>query len=144
MTTSVFTANIVDECLQSEDITRMDWQHTHPDLNPSNRACVGYAWRTNAARQPPTCLPELRGHCLITGSTDSIERKTLMKGLQKSEDSQMKLIPHQILIKSKYIPTIEDLIVPQESDKDFQEIPELGKHYSETWPLEDLKKEMIE
>ncbi|GFW75526.1 transposable element Tcb1 transposase [Trichonephila clavipes] len=22
-------ANIVDECLQSEDITRMDWQHTH-------------------------------------------------------------------------------------------------------------------
>ncbi|GFT39025.1 transposable element Tcb1 transposase [Trichonephila clavipes] len=22
-------ANIVDKCLQSEDITRMDWQHTH-------------------------------------------------------------------------------------------------------------------
>ncbi|GFY72070.1 hypothetical protein TNIN_87401 [Trichonephila inaurata madagascariensis] len=30
------------------------------------------------------------------------------------------------------------------SDKEYQEIPELGKHYSETWPLEDLKEEMIE
>ncbi|GFY72066.1 transcriptional adapter 3 [Trichonephila inaurata madagascariensis] len=39
---------------------------------------------------------------------------------------------------------IEDMIVPQESDKEYQEIPELGKHYSETWPLEDLKEEIIE
>ncbi|GFV45779.1 transposable element Tcb2 transposase [Trichonephila clavipes] len=27
-------ANIVDECLQSEDITRMDWSAYSPDLNP--------------------------------------------------------------------------------------------------------------
>ncbi|GFV37555.1 transposable element Tcb1 transposase [Trichonephila clavipes] len=27
-------ANIVDECLQSEDITRMDWEAYSPDLNP--------------------------------------------------------------------------------------------------------------
>ncbi|GFX65544.1 DDE_3 domain-containing protein [Trichonephila clavipes] len=27
-------ANIVDECLQSEDITRMDWTAYSPDLNP--------------------------------------------------------------------------------------------------------------
>ncbi|GFT92152.1 legumain [Trichonephila clavipes] len=27
-------ANIVDECLQSEDITRMDWSVYSPDLNP--------------------------------------------------------------------------------------------------------------
>ncbi|GFV50265.1 transposable element Tc3 transposase [Trichonephila clavipes] len=27
-------ANIVDECLQSEDITRMDWPTYSPDLNP--------------------------------------------------------------------------------------------------------------
>ncbi|GFW28052.1 transposable element Tcb2 transposase [Trichonephila clavipes] len=27
-------ANIVDECLQSEDITRMDWTVYLPDLNP--------------------------------------------------------------------------------------------------------------
>ncbi|GFU90939.1 transposable element Tcb2 transposase [Trichonephila clavipes] len=28
-------ANIVDECLQSEDITRMDWPAYSPDLNPT-------------------------------------------------------------------------------------------------------------
>ncbi|GFX86295.1 transposable element Tcb1 transposase [Trichonephila clavipes] len=28
-------ANIVDECLQSEDITRMDWPTYSPDLNPT-------------------------------------------------------------------------------------------------------------
>ncbi|GFX36579.1 transposable element Tcb1 transposase [Trichonephila clavipes] len=27
-------ANIVDECLQSEDITRLDWPAYSPDLNP--------------------------------------------------------------------------------------------------------------
>ncbi|GFT37536.1 transposable element Tcb2 transposase [Trichonephila clavipes] len=47
--------NIADECLQSEDITRMDWPaYLH-------RACVGYAWPTNCTRQhTPTYLPELR------------------------------------------------------------------------------------
>ncbi|GFX23210.1 DDE_3 domain-containing protein [Trichonephila clavipes] len=53
-------ANIVDECLQSEDIPRMDWPAYSPDLNP-----VEHVWyilgRRIAARQPlPTCLPELR------------------------------------------------------------------------------------
>ncbi|GFT37596.1 transposable element Tcb1 transposase [Trichonephila clavipes] len=53
-------ANIVDECLQSEDITRMEWPAYSPDLNP-----IEHVWdmlgRRIAARQPsPTCLPELR------------------------------------------------------------------------------------
>ncbi|GFT96462.1 transposable element Tc3 transposase [Trichonephila clavipes] len=53
-------ANIVDEYLQSEDITRMDFPAYSPDLNP-----IEYVWdmlgRRIAARQPPpTCLPELR------------------------------------------------------------------------------------
>ncbi|GFW76358.1 transposable element Tc3 transposase [Trichonephila clavipes] len=53
-------ANIVDECLQSEDITRMDWPAYSPDLNP-----IEHVWdmlgRRIAARQPlSTCLPELR------------------------------------------------------------------------------------
>ncbi|GFS54294.1 transposable element Tcb1 transposase [Trichonephila clavipes] len=53
-------ANIVDECLQSEDITRMDWLTYSPDLNP-----IYHVWdmlaRLIAARQPtPTCPPELR------------------------------------------------------------------------------------
>ncbi|GFY28246.1 transposable element Tc3 transposase [Trichonephila clavipes] len=53
-------ANKLDEYLQSEDITRMDWQAYSPDLNP-----IEYVWgmlgRRIAARQPlPTSLPELR------------------------------------------------------------------------------------
>ncbi|GFU96297.1 transposable element Tc3 transposase [Trichonephila clavipes] len=53
-------ANIVDECLQLEDITPMDWPAYSPDLNS-----IGHVWdmlgRRIAARQPhPTCLPELR------------------------------------------------------------------------------------
>ncbi|GFT60874.1 DDE_3 domain-containing protein [Trichonephila clavipes] len=47
-------------CLQSEDITRMDWPAYSPDLNP-----IEHVWdmlgRRIAARQPSTtCLPELR------------------------------------------------------------------------------------
>ncbi|GFT95509.1 transposable element Tcb1 transposase [Trichonephila clavipes] len=41
-------ANIVYECLQSEDITRMVWPAYSPDLNPIG-ACVGYAWPTNCS-----------------------------------------------------------------------------------------------
>ncbi|GFS77084.1 transposable element Tc3 transposase [Trichonephila clavipes] len=53
-------ANIVDECLQLEDIPRMDWPEYSPDLNP-----IEHVWdmlcRRIAARQPPlTCLPKLR------------------------------------------------------------------------------------
>ncbi|GFW96503.1 transposable element Tc3 transposase [Trichonephila clavipes] len=52
-------ANIVDECLQLEDITRMDWPAYSLDLNP-----IEHVWdmlgRQIAARQPSPCLPELR------------------------------------------------------------------------------------
>ncbi|GFT82525.1 transposable element Tcb2 transposase [Trichonephila clavipes] len=53
-------ANIVDECLQSEDITLMYWPAYSSNLNP-----IDYVWdmlgRRFAARQPPpTCLPKLR------------------------------------------------------------------------------------
>ncbi|GFV27500.1 transposable element Tcb2 transposase [Trichonephila clavipes] len=56
-------ANIVDECLQSEDITLMDWPAYSPGLE-SNSACVGYAWPTN-------CNPSTLSH-LSTGTSEGI------------------------------------------------------------------------
>ncbi|GFV14467.1 transposable element Tcb1 transposase [Trichonephila clavipes] len=53
-------ANIVDECLQSEDITRMDWPAYSPDLNPIEHVWDMLGRRIAAHKTPPTCLPELR------------------------------------------------------------------------------------
>ncbi|GFW58160.1 transposable element Tc3 transposase [Trichonephila clavipes] len=53
-------ANIVDECLQSEDITRMGWPAYSPDLNPIEHVWDMLGRRTAARQPPPTCLPELR------------------------------------------------------------------------------------
>ncbi|GFW63828.1 transposable element Tcb1 transposase [Trichonephila clavipes] len=53
-------ANIVDECLQSEDITRMDWLAQSPDLNPIEHVWDMLGRRIAARQPPPTYLPELR------------------------------------------------------------------------------------
>ncbi|GFU76858.1 transposable element Tc3 transposase [Trichonephila clavipes] len=53
-------ANIVDECLQLEDITRMDWPAYSPDLNPIEHVWDMFGRRIEAREPPPTCLPELR------------------------------------------------------------------------------------
>ncbi|GBN95227.1 Polypeptide N-acetylgalactosaminyltransferase 13, partial [Araneus ventricosus] len=53
-------ANIVDECLQSEDITRMDWPAYSPNLNPIEHVWDMLGRRIAARQPPPTCLPELR------------------------------------------------------------------------------------
>ncbi|KFM73077.1 Transposable element Tcb1 transposase, partial [Stegodyphus mimosarum] len=53
-------ANIVSECLQSEDITRMDWPPFSPDLNPVEHVWDMLGRRVAARQSPPTCLPELR------------------------------------------------------------------------------------
>ncbi|GFY12316.1 uncharacterized protein TNCV_284191 [Trichonephila clavipes] len=56
-------ANIVDECLQSEDITRKGLASIFTGLE-SNRACVGYAW-------PENCRPANSSH-LSTGTSEGI------------------------------------------------------------------------
>ncbi|GFS99184.1 transposable element Tc3 transposase [Trichonephila clavipes] len=53
-------ANIVDECLQSEDITRKDWLAYSPDMNPIEHVWDMLGRRIAARQPPPTCLPKLR------------------------------------------------------------------------------------
>ncbi|GFW21359.1 transposable element Tcb1 transposase [Trichonephila clavipes] len=49
-----------DECLQSEDITRMDWPAYLPDLNSIEHVRDMLGRRIAARQPPPTCLRELR------------------------------------------------------------------------------------
>ncbi|GFU83801.1 transposable element Tcb1 transposase [Trichonephila clavipes] len=55
-----YRANIVDECPQSENITRMDWPAYSPGLNPIEHVWDMLGRRIAARQPPPTCLPELR------------------------------------------------------------------------------------
>ncbi|GFT97202.1 transposable element Tcb2 transposase [Trichonephila clavipes] len=52
-------ANIIDECLQSEDITRMDWPAYSLDLNPIDHVWDMLGRRIAARQPPPTSLREL-------------------------------------------------------------------------------------
>ncbi|GFW28226.1 transposable element Tc3 transposase [Trichonephila clavipes] len=58
-------ANIVDECLQSEDITRMDSPAYSPDLNPIEHVWDMLGRRIVAREPPPTYLPELSRALLV-------------------------------------------------------------------------------
>ncbi|GFS77900.1 transposable element Tcb1 transposase [Trichonephila clavipes] len=53
-------ANIVDECLQSEDITRMDWPAYSPELSRIEHVWDMLDRRIATRHPPPTCLLELR------------------------------------------------------------------------------------
>ncbi|GFX90108.1 transposable element Tc3 transposase [Trichonephila clavipes] len=55
-----YGANIVDECLQSEDITRMDWPAYSPDLNLKEHVGDKLGRRIASRQTPPTYQPELR------------------------------------------------------------------------------------
>ncbi|GFW03029.1 DDE_3 domain-containing protein [Trichonephila clavipes] len=49
-------SNIVDECLQSEDITRMDWPAYSPDMNPIEHVWDMLGRRIAARQHPPSHL----------------------------------------------------------------------------------------
>ncbi|GFY10588.1 DDE_3 domain-containing protein [Trichonephila clavipes] len=50
-------ANIVDECLHSEDITRIDWPAYSPDLNPIEHLCsASFLWRTSSHMHPAAAI----------------------------------------------------------------------------------------
>ncbi|GFT52316.1 transposable element Tcb2 transposase [Trichonephila clavipes] len=57
-------ANIVDECLQSEDITRMDWPAISTDLIPIEHVWDMLGRRITDRQPPPICLPELLSELL--------------------------------------------------------------------------------
>ncbi|GFY09039.1 transposable element Tcb1 transposase [Trichonephila clavipes] len=59
--------SIVIECLQSEDITRMDWPVFSPDLNPVEHVWEMLGRRVAARQPPPTCLLELRRLLQMSG-----------------------------------------------------------------------------
>ncbi|GFU70369.1 transposable element Tcb1 transposase [Trichonephila clavipes] len=46
-------ANIVDECLQSEDIIRMDWPAYSPDLNPIDKLITWEQWSRTRSHDTP-------------------------------------------------------------------------------------------
>ncbi|GFT21344.1 DDE_3 domain-containing protein [Trichonephila clavipes] len=53
-------ANIVKECLESEDIAHMNWPAFSPDFKTVEHVGNMLGRRVVAHHPPPTCLPEIR------------------------------------------------------------------------------------
>ncbi|GFV20796.1 DDE_3 domain-containing protein, partial [Trichonephila clavipes] len=60
-------ANIVDECLQSEDIIRMYWSAYSPDMNPIEHVWICLANELQPVKALPHVYRNSGGHCLMSG-----------------------------------------------------------------------------
>ncbi|GFV66763.1 transposable element Tcb1 transposase [Trichonephila clavipes] len=60
-------ANIVAECLQSEDITRIDWAPYSLDLNPIEHCGIYLADELQPVNPLPPVYRNFGGHCLMSG-----------------------------------------------------------------------------
>ncbi|GFV24074.1 transposable element Tcb1 transposase [Trichonephila clavipes] len=60
-------ANIVDECLKSEDITRIDWPAHSPDLNSIHMCGICLADELQPINPLPPVYRNFGGHCLMSG-----------------------------------------------------------------------------
>ncbi|GFT60490.1 transposable element Tc3 transposase [Trichonephila clavipes] len=69
-------ANIVDKCLQSEDITRMDYPAYSPDLNLIEHVWDMLGRRIEALQPLPPCLQELRKLSHLPGDILRINNHT--------------------------------------------------------------------
>ncbi|GFW11467.1 uncharacterized protein TNCV_3809861 [Trichonephila clavipes] len=60
-------ANIVDECLQSEDIPRMDWPAYSPDLNSIEHCGIFLFDELQPLNPLPLVYRNFGRHCLMSG-----------------------------------------------------------------------------
>ncbi|GFV44736.1 transposable element Tcb1 transposase [Trichonephila clavipes] len=103
-------ANIVDECLQSEDTTHIDWPAYSPVLNPIEHLWDMLGRRIAVRQPPPTCLPELwralfDEWCII---------------LQDLIDNLILSMPRRCI--DRYRDMITNFFIPELNDHDVQEL----------------------
>ncbi|GBM74802.1 15-hydroxyprostaglandin dehydrogenase [NAD(+)] [Araneus ventricosus] len=75
-------ANIVDECLQSEDIIRMDWPAYSPDLNPIEHVCICDV-KEETAKEFLASLPPAEGNKVIFQKCDVTSAEELRSAFER-------------------------------------------------------------